>query len=171
MYNLIKKKFIRETLTYSGKSSIPTKLYSHYNLLLYPLDGFHELYNEISLLFWKVNQNPVKDKYYIQCWLNYFKKGEYIDWHGHWESNMNSWHGFYCVDTESSFTSYKIPNCNDILDVKNKDNLLVISKSDGDLHKSSEWLFEDRPRITIAFDILPKNEIIFDEWINHWIPI
>lgn len=52
-----------------------------------------------------------------------------------------------------------------------ENNLLVISKSDGDSHKSSEWLFDDRIRVTIAFDIVPKEFINYDSWLNHWIPI
>lgn len=171
MYEFIKKQFSKEEKHFSGRSTMTTQLYGAYNLLLYPLDGFHELYNEIKTMFYAVEQNHLYEKYYIQCWLNYYRKGEFIDWHSHWKPEDKSWHGFFCLDTENSYTSYKIPNNINIIDVKSENNLLIMNKSDGDLHKSSVWVYADRPRITIAFDIVPRHNISYDNYINHWIPI
>ena len=171
MYHFIKKNFSNNRADYAGKSTLTTKLYSSYNLLLYPLPGFHELYNEIKDVFHKVNPSS-NEKYYMQCWLNYYQKGDFIDWHKHWEPESKSWHGFYCVNAESSYTSYKLPHIDTkIIDIQSENNLLVLSRSDGDKHKSSEWLYEDRPRITIAFDIVPRQYIDHKFPLNHWIPI
>jgi hypothetical protein len=46
---------------------------------------------------------------------------------------------------------------------------LVIIKSYKYIHKSTEWLDERNPRITIAFDIIPDKHIDVN-LPNHWIP-
>jgi hypothetical protein len=178
MYELIKKNFSENKQDYSGQSTLTTKLFGSYNLLLYPLPELHELYNGIKDFFHRVNtlENAKNEKYYIQCWLNFYQKGEFIDWHGHWEPEKRTWHGYFCVDVEPSHTTYIMPNTNGKkVDIHSKNNLLVMSRSDGDVHKSSEWPFEERPRITIAFDIVPRNVISHEKslnhWLNHWIPI
>jgi hypothetical protein len=113
----------------------------------------------------------------MQAWLNVYRTGEFIDWHSHWPAEFESWHGFYCVDVEpNSSTTYrlfgKIPEKDDIV-VTSQDNLLVISRSDGDYHRSSEWNNPDKPRITVAFDIIPMSKLYerrnYEK--NHWIPI
>lgn len=175
MYDLIKKNFSGNKNDYTGQSTLTTKLFKSYNLLMYPLPEFHELFNEIKKMFFEIIEKDItipKKKYYIQCWLNYYRKGDFIGWHNHWPPETKSWHGYYCVDTECSFTSYIIPNNEDkIIDIISEDNLLVMSKSDGDRHRSSEWLNNDRPRITIAFDIVPREYICYDNLLNHWVPV
>ena len=126
----------------------------------------------------------------MQSWLNYYRKGDFIDWHSHSPPSVGSWHGFFCLDVEpGSFTSYKWPNDPEreglIIDVQSQNNLMVMGLSNGDHHRSSEWLFEDRPRITVAFDILRQSHIhrelaggnylyaMKDSpfFINHFIPM
>lgn len=175
MNSLIKRKFLNSNVDYSDISKlITTSLFAQYNLLLYPLNGFHELYFEIRKLFYDIleynNMQNNGTKYYIQCWLNYYKKGEFIDWHKHWPPENKTWHGFYCLDTDDSYTSYKIPNNSKIINIKSENNKIIISKSDGDTHKSSEWK-KYNPRITIAFDIVPFEYINHEDTINHWMPI
>jgi hypothetical protein len=168
MNNIVMHHFKNSQKSFAGKSSIPTQLFNSYNLLMYPLPQFHELYSEIKQFFYdELSPNP-DTKYYIQSWLNYYHKGDYIEWHSHWKPELNTWHGFFCVNTEPSYTSYKIPNYPDIVDIECKNNLLVMSPSNGDEHRSSEWA-GDNPRITIAFDIVPREHIGVS--INHWIPI
>jgi hypothetical protein len=169
LYNLVKNNFINNKKDYIKKSTLSTELFSSYNLLMYPLDEFYELYLEIQKTFQILNKN--KENHYIQCWLNYYQKNEFIEWHNHWKEQNESWHGFFCVDCEPSITSYKLPNVVEQIDIHNKNNSLVLSKSDGDEHRTYPWEFDDRPRITIAFDIVPKKYIRYDEWLNHWIPI
>ena len=155
------------------------KLFSQYNLFMYPFPGFYDLYKEIQQRFHYANAHQNGDsikniKYYTQCWLNVYRAGDYIDWHYHWEPEVKAWHGFYCVDVEpNSETSYRIPGKDDV-HIRSQNNLLVISKSDGDLHKSSEWDDTSRPRITIAFDIIPSDKLydgFYNKKVNHWVPI
>jgi hypothetical protein len=160
-----------------GKVPAAAKLFSQYNLLMYPLPGFHELYKEIRDTFWAAKQHAGDNnstEYYAQCWLNCYQAGEYIDWHYHWLPENHAWHGFFCVDVEpNSYTSYQIPGVDNV-DIASKNNLLILSKSNGDLHKSSEWLDTTRPRITIAFDILPAYKLCeqgYQGMLNHWVPI
>jgi hypothetical protein len=174
MYDIINKKLntANGSVGYkdnSGMSPLSTNLFDRYNLLLYTFDEFHDLYEEIRNTFKLCNTTP--GKYYIQCWLNIYKKGNFIDWHNHWLPQCNTWHGFYCVDCEPSKTTYRIPNKLDPFDIISENNLLVMSRSDGDQHRTWPWENEQKDRITIAFDIVPANRINNDDWVNHWIPI
>jgi hypothetical protein len=151
-----------------GKSTpLTTQGFEHYNLLMYGFDGFHSLYFEIQKLFRQVNQ--INENYYIQCWLNMYKKDDFVDWHNHYPSKCNSWHGFFCVDCEPSKTTYQLPDTSKLVDIVSENNLLVLSKSDGDRHRTWPWESNNRDRITIAFDIVPAMHT--GEFLNHWIPI
>lgn len=173
MKNVIDKHFKEQLLKAEyteeeGKSSpLTTQGFEHYNLLMYPFNGFHSLYFEIQKLFQHVNQND--EKYYIRCWLNVYENGNFVDWHDHFPPRSKSWHGYYCVDCEPSKTTYKLPNISEPVDIVSENNLLVLSKSDGDKHRTWPWEYKDRDRITIAFDIVPSTYT--GEFLNHWIPI
>ena len=175
LYNLVLDKFGDGRVDYGGQSTMTTRLFSNYNVLLYPFPGMHELYEEIKSFFYdthKYHNGDPSEKFYIQCWINVYRKGDFIDWHGHWSSECNSYHGFYCVQTgEESGTLYRIPNVDGEVYIPSKPNRLVISKSDNDLHRSTEWLDEKNPRITIAFDIVPRQYVDPYQWLNHWVPI
>ena len=170
MNSVIENNFINLQQNYEGKAPITTKLFNNYNLLMYPFEEFHNLYYEIKKMFYEVSNTSFP--HYIQCWLNVYNRGEYIDWHGHWPSDCKVWHGFYCVNVENepSHTLYKIPNVKDVLQIDSINNRLVIGKSEEDLHKSSEWNSQD-PRITIAFDIIPEKIAYETGGLNHYIPI
>lgn len=145
---------------------LTTRVFNHYNLLLFPYDEFHKLYQEICRVF-SIVCNTDKN-YYIQCWLNYCTYEQFIDWHSHWGSQDNTWHGFVCVDSEDSITSYRLPSGEEF-DVPSKNGTLIISRSNGDVHRTYPWPHADRPRITIAFDCVPEDRI---QWgVNHWIPV
>jgi len=178
MYYHIKKTFALGKNHYSGHSTMTTQLFQQYNLLLYPVSPeFHSLYKEICLMFKEICPKDEFDnnQFYMQCWLNFYRKGEFIDWHGHWPANTLSWHGFYCVDCEPSKTTYKLPNSDNQIDIPSENNLLVMSPSDGDQHRTWPW-DENRPRITIAFDVVNRKTVM-EGWNdgnlpdNHWIPI
>jgi hypothetical protein len=193
MMSHIQKVWGEEEMTYSGQSTMTTGLYSYYNLLLYPYGQLYELYREIVTLFKEVaekdNVDLEKNPYYIQCWLNFYRKGEFIDWHGHWNhvnKEIPPYHGFYCVTGEGSKTTYKLGHAKEWIDIPTIENQIVISKSTSDMHRTWPWE-GDKPRITIAFDIVSRSQItgsgargekypsvscgahqISD---NHWIPI
>jgi|APCry1669189665_1035243.scaffolds.fasta_scaffold02967_2 hypothetical protein len=154
---------------------ITTQMFQRYNILMFPLPGFHNLFLEIQKTFNEVNKDKsYKDeKYYIQCWLNvYDSRAPSIGWHKHWRTAQKAWHGFYCLDTEPSSTLYRLSNGKQFA-IECKDNLLVIGKSGEDEHRSTDWTIKERPRITIAYDIVPAKFLapMYDKWLNHWIPI
>lgn len=159
-----------------AKGNLPkeSKLFSQYNVFMYPFPGFYDLYSNIQKTFHTIreHQNIPNKPYYCQCWINVFEQGQFIDWHYHWLPKFEAWHGFYCVDVEpNSSTTYKLEN--EVI-IESKNNLLVVSKSAGDLHRSSEWNDPVRPRITIAFDIIPAETLsdgFYDNKLNHWVPI
>ena len=177
MYEYIMTNFTsnRETDYNKGMAPQTTSLYAQYNYFLYPIPGLHELFEKVKETFHACHS--ANEPFYIQAWLNVYRAGEFIEWHSHWPPEFESWHGFYCVDVEpDSSTTYRlfgrIPEKDDIV-VPSRDNLLVLSRSDGDNHRSSEWTHKDRPRITVAFDIIPISKLYdrrnYEK--NHWIPI
>jgi hypothetical protein len=189
MYDLICDKFDSSIddgySNFNEQIPITTKVYSKYNYFLYPVPGNYELFNKIKETFYQCLKHSnwnVEPHYYIQAWLNYYKKGEYIDWHSHAAPSMKGWHGFYCVDVEpNSKTMYRFPDKEQITNVQSKNDLVVISPSNNDSHRSSEWN-EEKPRITIAFDIIPQSSLfagarktnnLSNTWkeLNHWIPL
>jgi hypothetical protein len=165
-----------DNLNTNPNQLLSTRMYDHYNLFLYNLEELHELFEEICRMFNDVKPN-ISEKYYIQAWFNIYNKGEFIDWHKHWPSEYKVWHGVYCVNTEGSKTSYQLPDGREI-DIPSENNLLFMGPSDGDKHRSWPWE-GDEPRITVAFDIVPRWEIYsFNEsnyfsprTPNHWIPV
>ena len=138
--------------------------HQQYNLFNFPCPELNKLYKNMIKNFHNV---LLKDKqYYMRCWVNLFDKGKNIDWHSHWQPHYKTYHGFYCVNTEGehpSHTDYKIPNVPDIITIPSSDGLCVIGKSEGDGHRSSEWLNDGKFRVTIAFDIIPVEVLKSDD--------
>lgn len=169
MYSLVNKNFSKNKLDFNEQSTPVTQLFASYNLLMYPFDGFHELYEGIRKEFRELG---LEGNYYIQCWLNYYNEGQCIDWHDHWDEDCCSWHGYYCVDVEPSKTTYRIEGLPE-LDIISENNLLVLSPSGKDKHRTWPWHDKTRPRVTIAFDILPGNIIDPNNNfnLNHWVPL
>lgn len=156
----------------TNKISITTKLYSTYNLFMYPYDEFYNLYQEIKTFFRECCID--EEQYYIQCWVNFYKQGDFINWHHHWIPEKRTWHGFFCVDCEPSKTTYRIPGVSEEVDIVSEDNLLVMSRSNGDTHRTWPWEQSDRDRITIAFDIVPRQFVHtpgLEMPLNHWVPL
>ena len=148
MYDFVVNYFDEDPSTdYSAKSTPSTKLFKNYNLLLYPFPGFHDLYWNIHQAFHTsiTDLIGVTDRqYYITSWINVYKEGDYIDWHGHGppaevfpkELNRLVWHGFYCVDVEPSSTFYKSQNGEEQIEIKSKNNRLVLGPAEGNMHLS-----------------------------------
>lgn len=173
MEKLLQKHFYDKEQSYKSDSAESAKYFASYNILLYCFPEFHNLYEGIRKTFHEIaDKITPENNHYIQCWLNVYREGDQIGWHGHWPSEKTSWHGFYCVDCEPSKTTYRIPNGSSYneIDVESVNDNLIIGKSDNDLHRTWPWE-KDSPRITIAFDIVPARFIDNEQWLNHWIPI
>lgn len=175
LYDFVITNFQQSDGAYTGKSTLSTVRYNLYNVFFYPFDGFHELFFSIRDVFRICNSDAcMKTNYYIQCWLNVYKEDDFIDWHSHWPPESRSWHGFYCVNGANSSTSYCLPGKkigqSDVI-IESKNDLLVLSRSDGDKHKSSPWKNDVAPRITIAFDIVPIEYLNMKRTsLSHWVP-
>jgi hypothetical protein len=167
----IKQLFKHDLQHYKINENTPysTATANSYNLFLYPYAGFSELFHEIKNCFYE--NYSFKSPCYIQSWVNVYTSGENLDWHRHWSGvTNNSIHGFFCVNSLNSTTTYKSLINDNIYQVNCHDGLLVMSHSNDNLHKTSEWL-EKEPRITIGFDIHPIENLQENLWINHWIPL
>jgi hypothetical protein len=139
-----------------------------YNLLTFPNKELNKLYHAIQ-----ENVIPLLDTnttYVIKSWLNVYRAGQNIDWHGHWAEESKVWHGFYCAQVRDSATYYKIPEVKEVITVPSEEGLLVMGKSAGDKHRSSDWQNNAMPRITLAFDIIPIESINNKLSVNHYLP-
>lgn len=166
MNDFISEHFSNSTNAHDIRLALSSRMFREYNMLLYPFDQFHELYHEIRNTFFEIIGKSDK-KYYLGSWLNYYKKNNSFPWHEHndWE-----WHGFVCIDSEGSHTTYKLPD-GQVVDIPNENGLLVISKTKDAPHRTWPWPHEDKPRITMAFDIGLHTSVNIPEWKNHWIPL
>lgn len=174
--NFIINNFGNENPDFKLTQSIPTRIYSKYNLLMYPFPGFHSVYKKIQEIFYICyrNRNNCNDvpPHFIQCWLNVVYKNDLLDWHSHADPELDAWHGYMYVDVQDSVptTLYDLPGYQDIVTIYGKNSNIVISPSHGDQHKTVLWTKEN-PRISIAFDIIPISALLHNDTINHWVPI
>lgn len=162
------KSFIKEEEAgvYGNKTSAS---YEDYNLLSLPYIPFQDLYHRMVDV---IKPCLPDETHVLQCWVNIYRAGERVQWHGHWPPKYRSIHGFYCVHVTPSYTEYQfndIPGM--VYTVESKEGLLVFGKSDNDSHQSSLWHDDENPRVTIAFDIVPiatlENRHLR---INHFLP-
>lgn len=160
----------------------------HYNIFTFTHPGIHKLYKSLSNLtkeacaYYDIDFE--KEQYFIHGWFNLdYKtlKSEFDNggvnpiknphhFHDHSGGMGAPWfHGYYCVNAEPSSTFYKIDsNDNNIFENINKNDRAILSET-GHPHGRDDW-FEDKPRITIAYDISPaKNMLNFDP--HKWIPL
>ena len=189
--NVVKERY-KDVDIVNGYKARTTNLFGMYNTFLFSAAPLHSLFKEISTLWNEVK--PDDDIYYLQSWVNVYEETASIGWHYHWTESFNAWHGFYCVDVDVSKTTYALSpkyyqeskahdylyngqpilEYNDeyeLIDVVGQDNFLIMGRSAGDQHRNLPWKIKNRPRITIAFDIVPGRHIDNTEWENHWIPL
>jgi hypothetical protein len=149
-----------------------TKSVNQYNFLTFVYPEIHKLYHTIRNQFFVAEKLHyginIKTNYYIQSWLNVYKKDQFINWHSHNYDVARAWHGFFCVYAEPSKTIYKI---NDLtIDVPSINNNLVIGLCENNSHRTEPWHDSNFDRVTIAFDIIPEIALKGHKG-NHWIPI
>jgi len=157
---------------YFAQGSDSTKIYDSYNIFLNHRPGFATLYERIVNSFKEKVDNP--KEYAISGWVNVYNSGGFLDWHTHGvypDGYFDErWHGYFCVNAEPSKTLYRDNETERLIkSVENRNGWLTMSPG-GHQHRTTPWEDQDKPRITIAFDILLRNEISTDNY-NHWIPI
>lgn len=81
------------------------------------------------------------------------------NFHDHSNGMGAPWfHGYYCVNAEPSSTFYQINGDeSNVFENINKNNRAILSET-GHPHGRDDW-FQEKPRITIAYDISPLNLI------------
>jgi len=188
--NTVKMRYPEDSVDSNGFKGT-TKTFEKYNIFMFSAQPLWELFREIST-FWQSTRTSNKI-HYMQAWINVYEEGaESIGWHHHWPEHMQAWHGYYCLDVDVSKTTYALQpkyykqsrdvadqyqgvlEHNDeyeLIDVVGRDNMLVMGLSSNDLHRNIPWKIKNRPRITIAFDIVPGEFIDNRAWENHWIPL
>lgn len=128
-------------------------------------EGLYNLQKTVSALakeaceYYDINFND--KKYYMHGWFNYYDGRRYVgvdpdnlNYHDHNDSEF-SFHGYYCLSAEPSTTYYKIDGKR--FDNENKNNRAILSKN-GYHHAPGPW-DQDFPRVTIAYNIVPLNEL------------
>lgn len=155
----------------------------HYNIFTFLNPEIYNLYIALKELTKNAcdyyNLDFKKEKYLIHGWFNLDNKSNKnevnpIDNPHHFHDHFGGqgaphFHGYYCVDAEPSSTYYAISkNENNIFENINKNNRAIISET-GHPHGRGDW-FENRPRITIAYDIIPSSSLTGAE-NGKWIPL
>jgi len=163
---------------YNKDNGPTTQLGNYYNVFNFDIDSIKNLQNSLSKLikdaceYYDLNYDILD--FMIHGWYNldYKTYGSGVSpinnshtFHDHAEgTGAPIFHGYYCVNAEPSITYYKI-NREVLFENHNKNNRAIVSET-GHPHGRDDW-YEDKPRITIAYDIAPKDShVVTDLWIK-----
>jgi hypothetical protein len=153
--------------------SVSTMKWREYNVFQFYHPGIHNLYKNIvdmvkeACNYYEINFDD--QQYMIQGWfnINYNNKGK-LDWHDHGGPYAPYFHGYYSVKAEPSKTHYRV--FNQEVENNNKDNRAILSEM-GHPHAMAGWDWEG-PRITIAYDVVPLNNLLsYQARPQHWFPL
>lgn len=151
---------------YSHINGVSTQLAHKYNVFDFDVIEIQKLKNGLNQTlknacdYYEVDYD--KNNFIIHGWFNIdykttdssvspINKNEHF--HDHMEGvGSPVFHGYYCVNAEPSSTYYKIDN-KVLFENINKNNRAIISET-GHPHGRDDW-YEDKERITIAYDIVP----------------
>lgn len=146
----------------------PTQLGQYYNIFTFDHPGIKSLHQAISSMmneakeYYGLNEDI---KFYLSGWFNLDYKTENVNYgvspirdpkffHDHMNGEGSPvFHGYYCVNAEPSITYYDIDKSGNIFENINKNNRAILSET-GHPHGRDDW-FEDKPRVTIAYDVTP----------------
>lgn len=145
----------------------PTQLGDYYNIFTWDNPGIQNLKSALSDVVREASEyygiDYDSENYFINGWFNLDFKTEGIGsgvspinhpehYHDHaGGTGAPVFHGYYCVNAEPSSTFYKIKGTDTVFENINKNNRLIVSET-GHPHGRDDW-YEDKPRITIAYDI------------------
>jgi hypothetical protein len=165
---------------FNKKNGVTTQLGMEYNVFNFDHIGIKSLQDALREATKEAceyyNMSFDDKSYMIHGWYNYDPKtegGSGVNpvknkrfMHDHMGGEgAPVFHGYYCVNAEPSITYYEIYGT-DLFENHNKNNRAIISET-GHPHGRDDW-FEDKPRITIAYDIAPKASGVNE---NIWIPL
>lgn len=165
---------LKENEVWKSSNSVSTMKWREYNVFQFHIPAIHNLYKNISSMVKEACQYYNLDfdsqQFMVQGWfnINYAKKGK-LDWHDHGPFGAPNFHGYYCVKAEPSVTHYKVFDKE--IENNNIDGRAILSEM-GHPHAQADWSW-DGPRITVAYDIIPLEDLrkfgMHQE--QHWIPL
>ena len=157
-----------------------TQLGSYYNIFSFDNLSILELQKSINSMVKEACDYYGIDfdsqEYMINGWYNVDYKVEIagvvspLKNSDHYHDHMGGegapvFHGYYCVNAEPSITYYKIGGINGVpFENINKNNRAIISET-GHPHGRDDW-HQNKPRITIAYDVCPLKNGVGPHWIN-----
>lgn len=159
---------LEELAKYDEHNGATTQLGMHYNVFDFDHIGIRNLKAALADAVKEANEyygeNFEENDYMIHGWYNMDpktqgKKGvnplqNDVFFHDHMGGEGSPvFHGYYCVNAEPSITYYKIDGVT-LFENHNKNNRAIVSET-GHPHGRDDW-FENKPRITIAYDIIPS---------------
>jgi hypothetical protein len=129
--------------------SSSTWFYRYYNItcLTFGSNLYFKMFCDLQKLIRKILKT--KKPLWYQCWLNFHKKGEVLDWHTHKGSIA---HGYVSIDPKESETEFKEYT------IKNKIGNVYIGPSENS-HRVNILKPFDGHRITMAFDVISENNV------------
>ena len=150
-----------------------TQLGEYYNIFTWDNPGIVKLKEALRDIMVEASEyygiDFEQENYYINGWFNLdFASPENREvgvsplkhpehYHDHaGGTGAPVFHGYYCVNAEPSSTFYKINREYDFENI-NRNNRAIVSET-GHPHGRDDW-YEDKPRITIAYDIAKMDKI------------
>ena len=181
-----------ELLKYDKLNGVTTQLSRYYNIFdkeFFGHDALRDLHRELrgvmksAAKYYEIDYDD--SQYMIHGWFNldFASSSEGgvspLKNMKHFHDHMGGegapvFHGYYCVNAEPSITYYKIGGHDGIpFENINKNNRAIVSET-GHPHGRDDW-YDEKPRITIAYDIAPfksseRDQIWADE-MSNWIPL
>lgn len=165
---------------HSKVSAPTTKLGNFYNIFKFDNQNILSLLNALRSATIEASEyygfNYDEQHYMINGWYNVDYRVEIagvvspIKKPSHFHDHMNGtgapvFHGYYCVNAEPSTTYYKIGGIDgELFENINKNNRAIVSET-GHPHGRDDW-HNDKPRITIAYDICPLSNGVGEHWIK-----
>jgi hypothetical protein len=164
---------------YTPENGPTTQLGQYYNIFNFENEEIQKLKaalkeaTEEACDYYGIDYNT--SNYHINGWFNLdFRSSDNIEYgvsplvdessyHDHMGgTGAPVFHGYYCVNAEPSMTFYKIDRKEEVFSNINKNNRAILSET-GHPHGRDDW-YNDKPRITIAYDIAPGKAL--DSWIK-----
>lgn len=165
---------------YNKTNGSMTQLGSYYNIFNFDNEYISNLLDSLRSLIKDASDYYGFDynlqNYMINGWYNVDYKVEIagvvspIKNSAHYHDHMGGegapvFHGYYCVNAEPSVTYYKIGGQNGTpFENINKNNRAIISET-GHPHGRDDWN-DEKPRITIAYDVCPLSHGVGPNWIK-----
>lgn len=160
---------LEELLTFSKETGASTQLGKYYNIFSFEHVGIKNLQQAIRDMMKEACEYYGIDsstKFYLNGWFNLDPKTQKNSsgvnplknekfFHDHMGGEGSPvFHGYYCVNAEPSKTFYNIDKSGQIFENINKNNRAILSET-GHPHGRDDW-FENKPRVTIAYDVTPN---------------